>query len=177
MPTIGLIVPHNRHAHPSTTMADSDNYEMPTIGAIVPYNRHTHHGMTETDDDNGIATGAIVPRNCHACRGMTDICSIGSNTVDEAVNKDGFLVDVDIQSIEDTTQTRHTDKPTDVAAFFGKPHMTKSKDGKSCNVWDCDQCQYIMLPFVLIASPLIGISGSMVGPTSLSPTLPHAIVT
>lgn len=99
----------------------------------------------------------------------------GDNT--EAINEDGFLIDVDVQSIEDTTRKRCTDKTADVTAFFGKPCMVKSKDGKSRNVRDCDLCRYVVFAFMLAAPWLISITGNMAGPMSLSLIPPHAVVT
>ena len=61
----------------------------------------------------------------------------------KAVDEEGFLNDVQVQSIDDTTRKYHADKTANINAFFSKLHTAKSKDSKSHNVQNCDVCQYV----------------------------------
>lgn len=120
-----MAMPRNHHPRCHATRTSSsatDEYRGSDLGD------NGMHGMSPLTWDHGVILIALI-------------FLPGDDA--EAVNKEGFLNDVQIQSIDDTTQKHHTDKTVDMNAFFDKPHMVKSKDGKSRNVWDCEVCWYV----------------------------------
>jgi hypothetical protein len=60
-----------------------------------------------------------------------------------AVDADGLLLDVDVQSLDDNRPTRE-DKRQDVDWFFRAAFM-KEVNGKSKNVRACKLCPYVIL--------------------------------
>ncbi|KAG0692594.1 hypothetical protein DFH29DRAFT_882264 [Suillus ampliporus] len=62
------------------------------------------------------------------------------------VDDDDLLQDVNVQDVSEATTVRQEDKSRDVGAFFGKSYAHKSKDGKTCNVRDCDLCNSLTTP-------------------------------
>jgi hypothetical protein len=57
----------------------------------------------------------------------------------EAVDEDGVLADIDVQSITDTRST-HADKTVDIDEFFGKPFKCAGKNGAIKNHRKCKNC-------------------------------------
>ncbi|KIJ19238.1 hypothetical protein PAXINDRAFT_8584 [Paxillus involutus ATCC 200175] len=96
---------------------------------------------------NRAASVTTILEDDSAANGVADTRSLGGGASDfndegdgddgkndeptqEAVDEDGFLVDIQVQSIGEPAGQRRADRTADVAAFFGKPYTKKAADGK-----------------------------------------------